>query len=239
MKAKNSNARLLATLILYLLLAQTAGADELKGDARAGKSKAAACVYCHVVTTAGSEPAPALTGQNAGYLRDAMQAYKKGDRQHAVMRALMQPISRQDMVDMASYWSQRKTTPSKPRPKQPGADSLATIALGEQLVSMNNCVSCHGEGLSAPADDDIPKLSDLLPAYLENAMRSYIPTAGQEQGSRRNAMMRYALNITDPKTGKERFFNHQELRAMAVYISTMQSLPLVIPAKAEIQKIKN
>ncbi len=213
---------LFLALLCQLGIAHPLSAQELKADAQAGKAKAAACIACHQLPYSADEKVPRLAGQSADYLLDAMQAYKRGDRQHALMQALAQPLSKQDMADISSYFSQIKPVEAKLQPRQLSTDAIAKRALGERLVNMNNCVSCHGQGMAKPSDNNIPSLSGMSPVYLESALRSYIPPPGQEQGSRRNAMMRYALNITDPKTGKERFFNEQELRAMAEYISSVQ-----------------
>ena len=193
------------------------------GDARAGKAKAVSCAACHSGLPATADVAPRLAGQNATYLRDAMQAYKSGSREHAVMHSLVQSLSSQDMADLAEYWTQLKPSVNKPPKAELSAQTVAERALGERLVNSNNCASCHGEALVKPVDDNIPSLFGMSAAYVEAAMLAYIPAAGQEQGTRRSAMMRYALNISDPKTGKDRFFSQEELRAMARFISQRQS----------------
>ncbi|HKB84484.1 MAG TPA: c-type cytochrome [Burkholderiales bacterium] len=81
-----------------------------EGDAAAGKNKTAMCAGCHGIAgfhTAYPEVyrVPKLGGQNAGYIVNALKAYKAGDRQHPTMKAIAASLSVQDMADLAAYYS--------------------------------------------------------------------------------------------------------------------------------------
>jgi cytochrome c553 len=81
-----------------------------QGDAAAGKNKTAMCAGCHGIAgfrTAYPETyrVPKLGGQNAGYIVNALKAYKAGDRQHPTMKAIAASLSEQDMADLAAYYS--------------------------------------------------------------------------------------------------------------------------------------
>lgn len=81
-----------------------------QGDAAAGKNKTAMCAGCHGIegfSTAYPElyHVPKLGGQNAGYIVNALKAYKAGDRQHPSMKAIAAGLSEQDMADLAAYYS--------------------------------------------------------------------------------------------------------------------------------------
>lgn len=81
-----------------------------QGDAAAGKNKTAMCGGCHGIAgfrTAYPETyrVPKLGGQNAGYIVNALKAYKAGDRQHPTMKAIAASLSEQDMADLAAYYS--------------------------------------------------------------------------------------------------------------------------------------
>jgi cytochrome c553 len=83
-----------------------------EGDAAAGKNKTAMCAGCHGIPgfrTAYPETyrVPKLGGQNAGYIINALKAYKAGDRQHPTMRAIAASLSEQDMADLAAYYSSK------------------------------------------------------------------------------------------------------------------------------------
>lgn len=81
-----------------------------EGDAAAGKNKTAMCAGCHGIPgfrTAYPETyrVPKLGGQNAGYIVNALKAYKDGDRQNPTMRAIAASLTEQDMADLAAYYS--------------------------------------------------------------------------------------------------------------------------------------
>ena len=85
------------------------------GDAAAGSKKNYQCQGCHGITnwkTAFPEvySVPKLGGQKAAYIVSALKAYKKGDRDHATMRAISADLSDQDMEDLAAYYGQSATT---------------------------------------------------------------------------------------------------------------------------------
>src|SRR5258706_9721705 len=80
------------------------------GDAAGGKNKNAMCAGCPGIPgfrTAYPETyhVPKLGGQKAGYIVNALKAYKAGARQHPTMRAIAASLSEQDMADLAAYYS--------------------------------------------------------------------------------------------------------------------------------------
>jgi cytochrome c553 len=102
-------------LIATALLAASFGvqAQELKGNAEAGKAKNAACIGCHGIPGyKASFPsvysAPMIAGQNAKYIENALTAYKAGERKHPTMRATAASLSAQDMADLAAYYANLK-----------------------------------------------------------------------------------------------------------------------------------
>ena len=81
-----------------------------EGNAAAGKNKTAMCAGCHGIAgyrTAYPETyrVPKLGGQNAGYIVNALKAYKAGERQHPTMKAIAASLTDQDMADLAAYYS--------------------------------------------------------------------------------------------------------------------------------------
>lgn len=82
------------------------------GDIAAGKQAAEKynCFSCHGkdYNTPIDPSYPKLAGQHQDYLIVAMTAYKRGPdatngRGNAIMRAQVQPLSRQDIVNIAAY----------------------------------------------------------------------------------------------------------------------------------------
>lgn len=69
--------------------------------------KAGMCAACHGQQGISPLPAhPHLAGQNREYLVSAMQQYKRSERKHAAMQAVMGPLSEQDIENLATHYSQ-------------------------------------------------------------------------------------------------------------------------------------
>ncbi|MEQ1882648.1 MAG: cytochrome c [Burkholderiales bacterium] len=84
-----------------------------EGDPAAGKNKTAMCSGCHGIAgfrTVYPETyhVPKIRGQNAGYIVNALKAYKSGDRSHPSMTAIAASLTEQDMADLAAYYSAGK-----------------------------------------------------------------------------------------------------------------------------------
>ncbi len=90
-------------------------AQAAEGDATRAISKNSMCIGCHSIPGyKASFPAvynvPKLGGQSASYIVAALQAYKKGDRNHPTMKAIAEGLSEQDMADLAAYYSASSAT---------------------------------------------------------------------------------------------------------------------------------
>ena len=93
--------------LLVLALAY-AGGSLAAGNAEKGKAKAAeVCAACHGAD--GSKPVapenPILAGQYNDYLVKALSDYKSGKRANPVMKAFADQLSRQDIQDVAAWFS--------------------------------------------------------------------------------------------------------------------------------------
>lgn len=93
--------------------AQMSAAADLKGDATAAKNKVAMCIGCHGIagykaTFPEIYRVPMLGGQSEKYIVAALNAYKKGERNHPSMVGIAKGLSDQDMADLAAYYAQQK-----------------------------------------------------------------------------------------------------------------------------------
>ncbi len=97
---------LLATVALFAMIGQ-AEASAVKGNAVAGKQKAAACAACHGVdgNKTLDNSYPKLAGQYPDYLLKALKDYKSGKRTNAIMAGQVQGLSEADMANLAVYFS--------------------------------------------------------------------------------------------------------------------------------------
>ena len=82
------------------------------GDAEKGKQKAAqVCGACH--GPEGNKPSapdqPVLAGQYPDYLVQALSDYKSGRRNNPIMKGFASQLSKQDMEDLAAWFSSRPT----------------------------------------------------------------------------------------------------------------------------------
>ena len=96
------------TAFIFLLAIVFAGGSYAKGDAEKGKAKAAqVCAACHGAD--GAKPVapenPVLAGQYADYLAKALSDYKSGKRANPVMKAFAEPLTKQEIEDLAAWFS--------------------------------------------------------------------------------------------------------------------------------------
>jgi cytochrome c553 len=95
---------------ILVAMAGSALAQAPAGNALAGKGKTSMCTGCHGIPGYKTVypymyQVPMITGQQALYLVNALQAYKSGARSHPSMRGIAQSLSDQDMADLAAYYS--------------------------------------------------------------------------------------------------------------------------------------
>ncbi len=206
------------TLLLPLLLALTSLFSSTyvqaaqPANAVAGEAKVAMCIGCHGIKGyQASFPeihkVPMIAGQGASFIVAALDAYKKGERKHATMRAIAGSLTEQDMADVAAYYEQQgKPAVAIVLPEQPPAASADVAA----LLTKGACSSCHGANFSKPIDGSYPKLAGQHADYLYVALKAY-KTEGNAQVGRGNAIM----------GGQVKQFSNVELRAMANYIGSL------------------
>ena len=78
------------------------------GDTAAGKKLSATCQGCHGVDgNSSSGQFPRLAGQHADYLVKALEDYKSGARNNAIMAGFAATLSDQDRRNLAAYFASR------------------------------------------------------------------------------------------------------------------------------------
>ena len=94
-------------LIIAAVLGFAAGAQA--ADPAAGREKSKVCAACHGDT--GATPIadnPKLAGQYYDYLLRALNDYKSGARKSPVMSGMVASLKKQDMADLAAYYSSQQ-----------------------------------------------------------------------------------------------------------------------------------
>lgn len=99
--------RMLVTAAVLALFG-TFGAAHAAGDVAAGKAKAAACAGCHGANGEGKGTYPALAGKSEAQIVQALQEYKSGKRNNAIMKTFAGPLSDQDTANVAAYYASLK-----------------------------------------------------------------------------------------------------------------------------------
>jgi cytochrome c553 len=95
------------TIITPVLLALALSTQaQARGDAAAGKTKAAVCAACHGMEGISSNDIwPNLKGQKYGYLVKQLKALRDGTRTDPMMSPMAKPLSDEDIENLAAYFS--------------------------------------------------------------------------------------------------------------------------------------
>ena len=101
-----------ALLVSFLIAVLGCGNALAGGDPEKGKQKAAqVCGACH--GPEGNKPSapdqPILAGQYPDYIVQALSDYKSGRRNNPIMKGFASQLSKQDMEDVAAWFSSRPT----------------------------------------------------------------------------------------------------------------------------------
>jgi cytochrome c553 len=200
------------TAALLLGASATATAQDSKGDAKVGQSKAAMCIGCHgIVGYQASFPeihkVPKISGQSAGFIVSSLNAYKKGERKHPTMRGIATTLSDQDMADLAAYYSVHGVVEGATLAAKPSKEPSPKVA---ELLKKAACISCHGENFAKPISPAYPKIAGQHADYLYIALKGY-KTEGNPLVGRDNGVM----------GGIVKQFSNNELKEMAKYIGSI------------------
>ena len=84
------------------------------GDAAAGKGLSKNCTACHGDTGTSGNPAwPNLAGQKAGYLANAMKAFRAGLRKDPMMAGVSRGLSDADIANLSAFYAEQACRPTK------------------------------------------------------------------------------------------------------------------------------
>ncbi len=156
------------------------------GDADKGQGQAAACGACHGQD--GNSPAaafPKLAGQGQRYLLKQMQDIVSGARQVPQMAGQLDPLSEQDMENIAAFYASQTISI--------GAAAPDLVELGESIYrsgiaakGVAACTACHsptGQGNAAAA---YPLLGGQHADYIAAQLKAFRTGADQPELGRTN-----------------------------------------------------
>lgn len=161
-------------MIVSLLVALgLVGAVQAAGDPVAGQTKTIVCGACHGQD--GNSPLanfPKLAGQGERYLLKQMQDIKSGARPVVEMTGMLEPLSDQDMVDVAAYYASQKISV--------GAADPALVERGQALFrggklteGMPACTGCHSPDGSGIATAGYPHLGGQHADYVAKQLTAF------------------------------------------------------------------
>ncbi len=178
-----------------------------KGDAAAGKEKAATCAGCHGAEGISASPQwPNLAGQVPSYIASQLAAFKSGERKNATMAGFSAGLTPEDMADLDAYYA--SLTPAQGSISE---DQVELATQGEKIFKggfaerqIASCMSCHGaSGKGIPKH--FPSVAGQKQAYLEAQLLSF--KKGERKGY--NEMM-YSIAFA---------LSEQQIKALSVYMS--------------------
>lgn len=181
-------------------------ADSPVGDPVAGQGKTAVCGACHGPDGNSLVPIfPKLASQGERYLLKQLHDIKDGKRVVLEMTGLLNPLTDQDLADIAAYYAGQKGSAGNADPDL-GAHGEALFRGGKLEEGMPACIGCHspdGAGLAAAG---FPHLSGQHADYIKKQLTAF------REGDRSNdgdtlVMRTIASKLSD-----------KDIEALAAYI---------------------
>ena len=171
------------------------------GDASNGSSLVATCAACH-----GSDGNsintdwPSLAGQNQKYLYDQLVYFVNGDRENALMTAVipyLKTLSSDELLDIAAFYAESSASVGQ-------ADSNADLlALGESLYRAGDlnrgipaCTACHSLYGEGNIQAGFPKISGQQKGYLISTLKEY-RSQSRNAGNYALVMQAASANLKD------------------------------------------
>jgi cytochrome c553 len=163
-----------------------------KGDAAAGKAKAAACAACHGADGNSLAPTfPKLAGQGERYLFKQLKEINRPDKSGKIIRPVpamtgqTENMSDQDLADIAAYFaSQTGST---------GQAKADLVARGEEIYragirakGVPACAGCHGPDGAGMAAAGYPRLAGQHADYLVTTLKAYRAAEDGDASGRAN-----------------------------------------------------
>lgn len=190
-------------------------AEEVKpvGDAEQGKAKSQTCMACHSTDGNSMVPEyPKIAGQQPAYIYQQLKAFKAGERKNALMAPMAAPLSDQDMLDLAAYYSQQTTSQGSANPDL--VEQGKTIyRVGVTSKGIPACMSCHGPTGHGNNAAKFPSLRAQHAAYTVLQLKNYQSgeRAGDANGQNQIMMRQIAQKMSE-----------QDMQAAATYIQGLK-----------------
>ena len=132
----------------------------LPAAAQSIEEKTQVCAGCHGENGKPIDKTiPVIWGQQQGYLYIQLRDFKRNDRKNEIMQPIASAMERQDMMDIAEYFS-KKPWPDLGQPR-------VSKDVSERALSANRSVGCTGCHLDHfQGDGTVPRLAGQSREYL-------------------------------------------------------------------------
>jgi cytochrome c553 len=131
------------------------------------EEKTEVCAGCH---GADGKPVdktiPTIWGQQAGYIYIELRDFKRGDRKSDIMQPIASSLERQDMLDIAEYFS-KKPWPDLGQPRASKEVSARALDANRSI----GCTGCHLDHFQG--DGTVPRLAGMDRGYLSKQMADF------------------------------------------------------------------
>jgi cytochrome c553 len=183
-----------------------------EGSADEGQTKATPCVACHGVNGNSANPEwPSLAGQSAPYTVQQLKAFKAGERQNPLMTPMAQPLSDDDMEDLAAYYSKQTLTTGLEAEPSKVAEGRRLYRGGDPVGAIAACTACHGPNGRGMAAAGYPSIQGQHATYVAAQLKAYRSGTRKTDQSQNQMMRNVANRLTDT-----------QINAVAAYVQGLR-----------------
>ncbi len=206
---------------MVLLPAFLAGIGQASaaGNAANGQTKSAVCGACHGMDGNSVNPDwPSLAGQVPEYIVKQLHDFKANRRSNETMSPMAQPLSKEDIEDLAAFFSAQKPKAGEAKPEL-RAKGEKIYLKGKHRPAVTACIGCHGpsgegnrewgKSLAAPPAVLAPALGGQQAAYVAKQLQDY------KKKARSNDVGRVMRDISSR-------LSDEDILAVAEYITSLK-----------------
>lgn len=196
------------------------------GDAKAGATKAGACVACHGADGNSPDPQyPKLAGQHERYIARQLALFKNGERDNPVMMGIAAPLTAQDMRDLGAHFALQQALPgvADESPIAAGPNQGRKFyEVGQRLWRGGDaargipaCQACHGPAGRGNPGPSYPAIAGQHAGYTAQQLTAF--RAGTSYGRDENA--------NTVMVGVSKYLTDEDIQSLASYIQGLHTAP--------------
>ena len=193
-------------LVFSLNAAESSSSDSMphgfiSGDASNGSTLVESCAACHGSDgNSVSSDWPKLAGQNQRYLYEQLQYFRDGERNNALMMAVipyLNTLKDEELLDMAAFYESNETSRGQAK------NDEELLSLGTSLYRFGNikegipaCTECHSVDGQGNYLAGFPSVAGQQVGYLTTTLKAY-RSKERNAGEQSLVMQSIAQNLTD------------------------------------------